>query len=220
METPLDAALFEFIKRDHNYSNPKGIYAVDGIWHPDETEACICCKTVALSIKKFPSKYNSKLKAHCRELTHIANLFKVDRKELKEKIERSKYYLLNGMFDKLVHIKHDTRQYSAALFGTQCINCMKREDDRFIRIWTPIIDSDLDFYKKSIPEYQFHIIQQHPLFEALSKNLKDQGWFFGWFSMVPDFLGHFLMPAMYQHMTPKEGKEFYEKYENHHSHSL
>ena len=121
------------------------------------------------------------------------------------------------MFDKLVHIKHDTRQYSAALFGTQCITNVRHKDNYFIKIWTPIIDSDLDFYKKSIPEYQFHIIQQHPMFETLSKNLKDQGWFFGWFSMIHNFAEKFLMPAMYQNMTPKEGEEFYKKYENRHS---
>lgn len=209
METPLDAALFEFIKRDHKFSNPKGIYTVDGIWLPDETEAFICCRIVTPPFEKFTYK----LEDHCRTLTHISNLFKVDKKELQKKIKDSKHTLAYGMFDKLVHIKQDTRQYSAAIFCVQ-LQSYHDYDNSFIKIWTPIQDSDLDFYKRSTPEYQFYIIQQHPMFETLSKNLKDQGWFFGWFSMSNRNTRKFLMPAMYQHMTPKEGKDYFTKFQD------
>lgn len=100
--TDIQEAACEFIKRSHRIKHPEGFFNKQGRWYPNEREKRSCCNAVHSPSTKHP--YN--LMSHCRTKKHIAELYKVDIKELGKAIKNSQVPLFNGQFRGLFPIIH------------------------------------------------------------------------------------------------------------------
>jgi len=100
--TNIQEAVCEFIKRSHRINNPSGSFDKQGRWYPDKSERHSCCD----AIRSPSTSYPYSLMSHCRTKKHIAELYKVDIKELGKAIKKSQVPLFNGQFRGLFPIIH------------------------------------------------------------------------------------------------------------------
>lgn len=89
METNLYEAAVEFIKREERVSHPAGSFDKAKRWTPGKSEECSCCESLRGPSRSFPDSLNK----HCRTIAHVANLYNVQKLELKRTIDVLKKYM-------------------------------------------------------------------------------------------------------------------------------
>ena len=100
--TDIQEAMCEFTKRSHRINHPSGSFDKQGRWYPSDNEKRSCCNAIRSPSTSFPYS----LMNHCRTKKHIAELYKVDIKELGKAIKNSQVPLFNGQFRGLFPIVH------------------------------------------------------------------------------------------------------------------
>lgn len=76
-----DAAL-EYIDRKNRDVHPSGDFDNAGRWEPNGEEWCECCSYIRSPSRSYPFS----LIVHCRTVGHIAQLYKVDKSDLRKKV--------------------------------------------------------------------------------------------------------------------------------------
>lgn len=75
-------AVNEYINRQERITHPIGVFDNGGRWYPGEDEEQACCKSIRHPSRAYPySKMN-----HCRTITHVANLFGVTVKDIRQNL--------------------------------------------------------------------------------------------------------------------------------------
>lgn len=69
----------EYIKRQDRRSHPSGSCDKGGRWYPDESERCECCESIREPSRAYPWS----LMIHCRTARHVANLYGVDKADVR-----------------------------------------------------------------------------------------------------------------------------------------
>lgn len=97
----LKEAAHEAFRRKNKTSHPYGSFKNNGTWLPSDKEKQSCCDSIRTPSVKYPYS----LMTHCRTIEHIANLYNVDKKELKQAIKDCKKELQNVEFKGIFYIK-------------------------------------------------------------------------------------------------------------------
>ena len=82
-DNDLEKAAREYISRKNRDSHPSGDFDKAGRWEPDAEEWCDCCDYIRTPSRAYPFS----LMIHCRTMEHIANLFCVDKSDLRKKVK-------------------------------------------------------------------------------------------------------------------------------------
>ena len=77
----LDQAIDCYLHRQARRINPDGYFDNGGRWYPSETERQSCCS----SIREPSREWRFSLNKHCRSMKHIAHLFDVDLRFLRQR---------------------------------------------------------------------------------------------------------------------------------------
>lgn len=85
-EPQLDMAVKCFIARQNRVENPNGHFDNAKRWEPNRDEKCVCCCFIRTPSRNFPYS----LMAHCRTITHVANLHNVDESKLRKAVHAFK----------------------------------------------------------------------------------------------------------------------------------
>jgi hypothetical protein len=81
------AAAQEWRERARGLSSPEGTGTYEHYrWYPSEREWQPCC--AGISVPVAPWKFPWSLYRHCRTITHVAQLYGVDERELRREIRR------------------------------------------------------------------------------------------------------------------------------------
>jgi hypothetical protein len=75
-----------YINRNDRSNHPEGHFDSGSRWYPLKSENCECCKYIRVPSRAYPYR----LQTHCRSITHIANLYKVDESSLRKAINAYK----------------------------------------------------------------------------------------------------------------------------------
>lgn len=81
-DVDLEKAALEYIDRKNRDSHPSGTFDNANRWEPDDDEWCECCKYIRSPSRAYPYS----LMVHCRTIEHVANLFGVDKTDLRKKV--------------------------------------------------------------------------------------------------------------------------------------
>jgi hypothetical protein len=79
IDTQLRNAAYVYLSRKSRQSHPIGVFDKARRWEPVAPETQNCCGGIRRPSKAYPYS----LMTHCRSAEHIANLFGVDKKEMK-----------------------------------------------------------------------------------------------------------------------------------------
>jgi hypothetical protein len=83
VESILHDAAVEYVNRQSRATNPLGGFDKAGRWYPDPDERRDCCDSIRSPSRRFPYS----LMLHCRTLKHIAKLYDVEEKQLRELVK-------------------------------------------------------------------------------------------------------------------------------------
>jgi len=83
VESILNDAALEYVNRRDRRSYPGGKFDKGGRWYPDDDERRDCCDSIRSPSRRFPYA----LLLHCRTLKHVAKLYNVDEKQLRELVK-------------------------------------------------------------------------------------------------------------------------------------
>lgn len=84
MDEQLEKAYAEYQARQSRDRHPHGKFDKGSRWYPSEDEWQSCCNAIRSPSRAFPYSYMT----HCRTSQHVAHLFGVDPKELKNLITK------------------------------------------------------------------------------------------------------------------------------------
>ena len=82
----LECAIEEYKARQKRSRHPDGRFDGGGRWYPSQSEEQECC----LHIRQPSRAYPYSLLTHCRTIQHIAELYSVDKRELKDAVREVK----------------------------------------------------------------------------------------------------------------------------------
>ena len=69
-----------YLNRKHRSEHPEGKFDKQMRWYPSEREKCECCEWIRQPSNAYPYS----LLLHCRTMKHVANLYGITEKELKD----------------------------------------------------------------------------------------------------------------------------------------
>ncbi len=78
----LTQAAQAYIARRDRKDHPDGEFDKGGRWYPSEAEKQPCCRSIRPPSRAWPNSLNS----HCRTLKHVARLYGVDEKALRQRV--------------------------------------------------------------------------------------------------------------------------------------
>lgn len=84
-DASLEKAAREYISRKEHLSHPVGTFDKLWRWEPDAEESCDCC--CEFICKPERESYPCTLFQHCTTIEHIAHLYKVDKSDLRKKVQ-------------------------------------------------------------------------------------------------------------------------------------
>jgi len=84
--SPLQKAVECYIRRQNRDEHPEGHFDNAKRWYPSEHEGCTCCKYIRTPSRGFP--FN--LMVHCRTVSHVSQLFGVEKSELRKSVNAFK----------------------------------------------------------------------------------------------------------------------------------
>jgi len=150
-------AAHETFQRKYKASQPDGCFKNNGTWLPSDTEKCSCCDSIRTPSVKYPYS----LMTHCRTAEHIANLYNVDKKDLKKAIKDCKKEIHNAEFKGIFYIKGPEIKsivYLARIGNKYIIisHLQERTDNPIIREIPTSLEDD-SYYAKIMMEWESDI---------------------------------------------------------------